>query len=113
MDDKQTYNPKTVICNIAILRFGNFVFALVGLLLFMFFKDSENEQLFFVFYVGIFMLYNLIRFFVLVLIYQHVRNKESTFSQPLKTGIDALSNKIPEEMERIRKANDLKNDGKI
>jgi hypothetical protein len=82
-------------------------------LLFMFFKDSESEQLFFAFYVGTFMLYNLIRFFVLVLIYQHVKNKESTFFQPLKTGMDALSNKIPEEMERIRNQNKTANDGQV
>lgn len=109
----QNYNRKMIVLNLVEVRAGNFLFALAGLLLFMFFKDSESEQLFFAFYVGTFMFYNLIRFFVLVLIYQYLKNSESTFSEPLKTGMDALSNKIPEEMERIRKANDLSNDGKV
>lgn len=112
MDDKQTYNPKTVICNIAILRFGNFVFALVGLLLFMFFKDSENEQLFFVFYVGIFMLYNLIRFFILVLAYQDETIK-ATFSVPHQTGIGALSNNVKKLSDEINNLNNKANDGQV
>lgn len=110
--ENQTYTRKTIICNLAELRFGNFIFALAGLLLFMLFKDSENEQLFFSFYVGIFMFYNLIRFFLLVLAYQHEANK-ATFSVPYQTAMDALSNNIPEEMERIRNQNKTANDGQV
>ena len=113
----QTYTRKTIICNLAELRFGNFIFALAGLLIFMAFKVSENVQLFFAFYVGTFMLYNVIRFFLLVLAYQHESNKANfsvpCLSVPYQTAMDAMSNNIPEEMERIRNQNKKANDGKV
>jgi hypothetical protein len=109
----ENYDLKKIILNLVEVRAGNFIFALAGMLIFMVLKDSENEQLFFAFYIGTFMLYNLIRFFLLILMYQHVKNKESTFSVPYQTAMDALSNKIPEEMERIRKENESTNDGKV
>lgn len=102
-----------IISNLMIIRFWNFLFALAGLLLFMFYKDSENEQLFFVFSMGFLMVYNLVRLLLLTVFYQTEKEKQSTFTCSRKTGAAALSNNIPDIMEGIRRKEGSNNEGKI
>jgi len=99
---------KNVLLNLIEFRVSNLIFALAGMLIFAVLKDSEWEQIFFVCFVGIFMLYNLIQGFFLLSKYQD----EPTFGVSYETAKKALSNNIPEMMESIKKSQ-KDDDGKV